>query len=507
MSIRQSSSFPSAVSDPRAGENSADDRRSDTRPSDSVWSRFGSKEPHFTAHAEPAHIHLVGIGGIGMSGIAEVLSTLGFRVSGSDLRESETTRHLQSLGVNVAFGHSEDNIGRDTDVVVVSSAVDDANVEVRAARAFRVPVIQRAEMLAELMRVKCGIAVAGAHGKTTTTSLVASVLHEGGIDATVVIGGRLKSLGGTNARLGKSDYMVAEADESDGSFLLLSPTVAVVTNIDREHMNYYGTMERLDDAYVEFLNNIPFYGRAFLCVDCERVASLVPRLKKPCVTYGTSLDADLAAVDVKVDGLTTNFEVLERGVSLGRVTVAMPGEHAALNALAALAVSLEFGVKFEEAVMALSNFEGVMRRFEVKGETSGITVVDDYGHHPTEIEATLRAARRGFPARRMVAVFQPHRFSRTEDLFREFTDAFADADEVVVTDVYAAGEAPIEGVDGQRLVESIRRVHKGAVSYVAWGDDFADQVASKLQRGDLVLTLGAGDITGAGPEILDALSS
>lgn len=461
-------------------------------------------------HGAPAptrslgRIHFVGIGGIGMSGIAEVLLTLGYRISGSDLGESETTQRLAGLGAEVALGHSEESIDPDVDVVVVSSAVDDANPEVRAARRMRIPVIPRAEMLAELMRVKCGVAVAGAHGKTTTTSLVAATLAGAGVDPTVVIGGRLKSLGGTNARLGTSRYLVAEADESDGSFLLLKPTISVVTNIDREHMNYYGTMERLIDAYIEFINSTPFFGRAILCGDDEHIASLLGRLKKRYLTYGTSLDHDFCAADIRYEGLGTTFEVLERGVALGTAHVAMPGKHAALNALAAIAVGSEFGIPFERSVAALSAFEGIMRRFEHKGDAGGVTVIDDYGHHPTEIRATLAAARNAYD-RRIVAVFQPHRYSRTEDLLDEFTRCFEDADLVVVTDIYAAGEDPIDGISGAELAEAITRRHKGTVVFAAAGDTLADEVAVKVSSGDVVITLGAGDITRLGPKLLEKL--
>ncbi len=461
-------------------------------------------------HGAPAparalgRIHFVGIGGIGMSGIAEVLITLGYRVSGSDLGESEITHRLAGLGADVARGHSEESIDSDVDVVVVSSAVDDANPEVRAARRMRIPVIPRAEMLAELMRVKCGIAVAGAHGKTTTTSLVAATLAGGGVDPTVVIGGRLKSLGGTNARLGTSRYMVAEADESDGSFLLLRPTISVVTNIDREHMNYYGTMERLVDAYIEFINATPFFGRAILCGDDEHITALLGRVKKRYLTYGTSLDHDFCAADIRYEGLATTFEVLVRGVAVGRARVAMPGTHSVLNALAAIAVAAEFGIPFERSVAALSEFEGIMRRFEHKGDAGGVTVIDDYGHHPTEIKATLSAARNAFD-RRIVAVFQPHRYSRTEDLFAEFSRAFEDADFVVVTDIYAAGEDAIDGISGEQLAEAVARQHKGNAVYAASGETLAQAVLEHLNEGDVVITLGAGDITRLGPKLLDRL--
>ncbi len=469
-----------------------------------AWS--GTDLPDIAGSDTPLarHIHLVGIGGIGMSGIAEVLLTLGCRVSGSDLQDSDITRRLASMGASINLGHDETNVEPGTDVVVVSSAVSDANDEVRAARSLRVPVIPRAEMLAELMRVKCGVAVAGAHGKTTTTSLVASVLAAGGLDPTVVIGGRLKSLGGTNARLGQSRYMVAEADESDGSFLLLKPTIGVVTNIDREHMDYYGTFERLIDAYLEFINGVPFYGRGVLCTDDDEIAGLLGRLKKRFVTYGTSLDADFAAADIAYDGLRTSFDVIHRGVSLGRLQVDMPGKHSVLNALAAVAVAHDFNIDIATCRQALGEFDGIMRRFEVKGEAGEVLVIDDYAHHPTELQATLAAARHSF-ARRTLAVFQPHRYSRTSDLFQEFTAAFDDADVVVVTDIYAAGEKPSDSVDGRRLAEALARRHRGEVIYAARDADLAGRVAELTRPGDLVLTLGAGDVTRLGPEILSRL--
>jgi UDP-N-acetylmuramate--alanine ligase len=460
-----------------------------------------------TGAAETGHgpadcgIHLVGIGGIGMSGIAEVLITLGYRVSGSDLHESDVTRRLATLGARVIEGHNGDNIAPETDVVVVSAAVAADNAEVQEARRRRIPVIQRAEMLAELMRLKCGVAVAGAHGKTTTTSLVASLMAAGGLDPTMVIGGKLRALGGTNARLGRSRYMVAEADESDGSFLLLRPVVAVVTNIDREHMTYYGTRDRLTGAFLEFINGVPFFGRAILCTDCREIEALLGRVRKRYTTYGISSTADFSPADVRYRGLQTSFDVIHRGAALGRVTIAMPGRHVVLNTLAAIAAAMEFGVPFERCVEALGQFEGVMRRFEVKGISGGVMVVDDYAHHPTEIRATLDAARKSF-GHRTIAVFQPHRYTRTVDLFEEFTRAFGDADVVVLTDVYAAGETPVDSAHASRLAEAMARVHPGLVVYEPAGPGLVHAVTQLAGPGDLVLTLGAGDITRLGPELL-----
>ena len=470
----------------------------DLRLSTLQW-RAGSR----TAEQTFGGIHLVGIGGIGMSGIAEVLLTLGYRVSGSDLRQGQATRRLQDLGATVFFGHDASNLDADVEVVVVSSAIDDANPEVRAARDHLVPVIPRAEMLAELMRASCGVGVAGAHGKTTTTSLLAAVLAAGGFDPTIVIGGRVRSLGDTTARLGRSQYMVAEADESDGSFLLLKPTVAVITNIDREHMQHYGTMERLVSAYVEYANGVPFYGRTVLCSDCEEVRRILPRLRKRYITYGTRQDADLRAVDLEYDGLNSSFGLLRQGRAIGRVQVSMPGEHSVLNALAATAVALEFGMTVEQIAASLADFQGIRRRFEYKGEAVGISVYDDYGHHPTEIRATLAAARRGLDGR-LVAVFQPHRYSRLQDLHAEFLRAFDHADEIVVTDVYAAGESPVEGVDGCSFAAELARCHPGKVRYHD-GEDLAAVVVADLKPGSVVITLGAGDITQLGSKMLDHL--
>lgn len=449
-------------------------------------------------------IHFVGIGGIGMSGIAEVLLTLGYQISGSDQRRGEATERLARQGAKIFIGHDAAHIDARVEVVVISSAVNESNPEVQAAREHLVPVIPRAEMLAELMRVKCGVAVGGAHGKTSTTSLTAAVLGQGGFDPTVVIGGRVKALGGSNARLGASHVMVAEADESDGSFLLLRPTVSVLTNIDREHISHYGTMEHLVEAYISFANGVPFYGRSILCVDCDAVRAILPRLKKRHTTYGVASDADVRAVDISVDGLCSSFDLVVRGEFLARVGLPMPGLHAVLNSLAAIAVGLEFAVTPDAIVKGLADFGGIERRFDHKGDAAGVTVIDDYGHHPTEIRATLEAARSGY-GRRIVAVFQPHRYSRLQDLFREFSECFSDADEVVVTDVYAAGEASIEGVDGPSFTEALRARHPGVISYLAAGDDLAARVAARLGEGDLVLTLGAGDITALGPQILDCL--
>jgi UDP-N-acetylmuramate--alanine ligase len=447
-------------------------------------------------------IHFVGIGGIGMSGIAEVLLTLGYAVSGTDLKESDTTRRLIELGARVRYGHHPSHLG-DTDVVVISSAVKTTNPEVAEARRRGVPVIPRAEMLAELMRMKYGVAVAGSHGKTTTTSLVATVLRAAGFDPTAVIGGKLPSLG-SNARLGQGEYLVAEADESDGSFMKLSPTVAVVTNIDPEHLDHYGTLERLRQTFADFINKVPFYGLAVLCLDHPQVQSLLPLVEKRHVTYGLAPLADFRAVDLSFDGLRSRFTAVARGRVLGPVELAMPGAHNVLNSLAVLAVADFLGIDFDTYAAALAGFQGVGRRFTVRGTAGGVMVVDDYGHHPAEIRATLAGARSGFPGRRVVVAFQPHRYTRTRDLMGEFARAFNEAELVAVCDVYAAGEDPIDGVSSARLVDEMRACgHKGA-HHVARRADVATTLGPELRDGDILITLGAGDVWQVGEDILRA---
>ena len=457
----------------------------------------------FTMRAPHHRIHFVGIGGIGMSGIAEVLLTLGYTVSGSDLSRSETTDGLQERGASISFGHDATRITSDIDAVVISSAVKFANPEVARARDLRIPVIPRAEMLAELMRMKSGIAVAGTHGKTTTTSLLAGILSEAGLDPTVVIGGKVHSLD-SNACLGQGDLMVAEADESDGTFLLLSPTIAVVTNIDPEHLDHYGSVEKAAEAFCEFINRVPFYGRSILCIDSPRVRALIPRVRKRFLTYGLSPDAEVTAKNLRVEGFDTKFVAVRGGVELGEVRIGMPGRHVAQNALATIAVATELDVPFSTCVRSLGAFRGIHRRFEVRGQVGGITVIDDYGHHPEEIRTTLRAAREGL-ARRLVVAFQPHRFSRTRDLHEDFLDAFDDADVLFLTDVYAAGEEPIEGVSGESLVNAIKRRGHTDVSFVGPRETLPERIADVARGDDVVLLLGAGDIIRAGDDVLDAL--
>ncbi len=447
-------------------------------------------------------IHFVGIGGIGMSGIAEVLHNLGYLVSGSDSRESETTRRLASLGVRVVIGHQAENLG-EADVVVRSSAVGQENAEVLAARQRLVPVIQRAEMLAELMRMKYGVAVAGTHGKTTTTSMVATVLARGGLDPTMVIGGRLNALG-SNAKLGRGDFLVAEADESDGSFLKLSPTIAVVTTVDAEHLDYYRDLAHIQDTFVEFINKVPFYGLAVLCLDQENIQALLPRVEKRYVTYGLRSQADVLARDVEFAGMTSACRVFWKGELLGRLALNVPGLHNVYNALAAVVVGMDLDLRFEVIRDALADFTGVDRRFQVRGEAGGITVVDDYAHHPVEIKATLNAAKDGF-GRRVIAVFQPHRYSRTQALLGEFSTAFYQADRLFVTEIYPAGEAPIPGVSGRQIADGVAGHGHRHVTYVADKSELAKAVLDQVAAGDMVLTLGAGDVWRVGEEILDRL--
>ena len=448
------------------------------------------------------HIHFVGIGGIGMSGIAEVLLNLGYKVSGSDMKESDTTERLRKLGGEIAIGHRAENI-TSPHVVVISSAVKNDNVEVVSAREKQVPVIPRAEMLAELMRLKYGVAIAGAHGKTTTTSMVATVLAAGGIDPTVVIGGKLNSLG-TNAKLGQGEFLVAEADESDGSFLKLSPTIAVVTNIDAEHLDYYKDIDEIKAAFLTFINKVPFYGVSVLCLDQPHIQALIPFLEKRYLTYGMSTQADYQARDISLRPLGSTFKVLHHNQDLGSFELAVPGAHNIANSLAAIAVARELDVDLEIIRKALKEFSGVQRRFQIKGEAQGILIVDDYGHHPTEVKATLAAAATGME-RRVVVLFQPHRYTRTQHLLEEFFTAFNQADKLIVMDIYAAGEKPIPGVTGQALYEGIKKHGHKDVSFIPEREKIVDHLATALKKGDLLITLGAGDVWKLGEQVLEKL--
>jgi UDP-N-acetylmuramate--alanine ligase len=445
-------------------------------------------------------IHFVGIGGSGMSGIAEVLVNLGYAVQGSDLKPNPVTERLEKLGARVMIGHQAGNVG-DADVVVISSAVSQDNPEVATALARRIPVVPRAEMLGELMRFRYAIAVAGTHGKTTTTSLTSSILAEGGEDPTFVIGGRLKSAG-TNARLGAGKYLVAEADESDASFLHLNPMIAIVTNIDNDHLGTHdGDFDRLKQSFVEFLHNLPFYGLAVLCVDDAHLRSVLPKVNRPVVGYGFSEGADLRAENLRRDGLRTHFDVVRRADNLRLpVTVNLPGIHNVLNSLAAIAVALEIGIAHEAIQRALKNFQGIDRRLThvadlEMGPGGAVTIVDDYGHHPTEIAATLDAIRQGYPGRRVVLAFQPHRYTRTRDLLDDFATVLSTGDVLLVTEVYAAGEAPIAAADGRAICRAIRTRGKVEPVFVEKVETLHEALRAVLKPGDVLVTMGAGTIS------------
>ncbi|MFB1485565.1 MULTISPECIES: UDP-N-acetylmuramate--L-alanine ligase [unclassified Thiocapsa] len=445
-------------------------------------------------------LHFVGIGGSGMSGIAELMANLGYEVAGSDLRESDATRRLEGLGVEVFIGHRAEQVA-DADAVVVSSAIDETNPEIQSARAGRIPIVRRAEMLAELMRFYYGVAVAGTHGKTTTTSLVASILAEGGLDPTFVIGGRLNSAG-ANAKLGTTKYLVAEADESDASFLYLQPMISIVTNIDADHMHTYGNdFNRLRSTFMEFLHHLPFYGLAVLCIDDDEIRALVESMPRPVRTYGTRPEADVRAVEIRQDGMRTRFSVEARDLETPlEIDLNLPGRHNVLNSLAAISVALELGVEEEAIVRALSRFEGVGRRFMISELTDmrgrRWLLVDDYGHHPREIAATLAAARAGWPGRRLVLVFQPHRYTRTQEQFEDFVAVLSSPDALVLCEVYPAGEAPIPGADGRALSRAIRTRGELDPVFAQSIDEVSGLLDNLVLDGDMVLVMGAGDIGG-----------
>ena len=453
--------------------------------------------------APSQRVHFIGIGGIGMSGIAEILLTMGYMVSGSDLRASAVTERLEGLGARIYVGHAAENAAA-SDVVVTSSAVAPDNPEVAEARSRKTPVIPRAEMLAELMRLKYGIAVAGMHGKTTTTSMIAAVLAGGELDPTVVVGGRVDAMG-SNARLGKWQYLVAEADESDRSFLRLSPIMAVVTNLDREHMDAYRDMADVEDAFVQFMNEVPFYGAVTACADNAALRAILPRVTPRVYTYGESPDADFRVRVLRAAaGCHSAFEVNTRGLVLGPFHLHVPGRHNVLNATAAVAIGVQLGMLPEKIAAGLGSFRGVDRRFQTRGEASGVTVIDDYGHHPTEIRATLQAAREcGYG--RVLVLFQPHRYTRTRDLMDEFAGAFGDADAVQVLDIYAASEAPIAGITGETLAEAVRAGSGRRVAYARSVAEAVDRLAADARQGDMILTLGAGSVSQAGPLLLERL--
>jgi UDP-N-acetylmuramate--alanine ligase len=450
------------------------------------------------------HIHFVGIGGIGMSGIAELLLNLGHQVSGSDIQESEITRRLETLGATISYSHQPQQVAG-ADAVVVSSAIDSDNPEVAAANMdYHIPVIRRAEMLAELMRLKYAVLVAGAHGKTTTTSMVGTVMAEGGLDPTVIIGGRLNAWG-TNAKLGQGDFVVAEADESDGTFLLYSPTISLVTNIDTEHLDFYKDLDEIKETFLEFINQVPFYGLNILCLEDENIQGLLPRIKKRVVTYGFSAQADFQARDLAIDGLNVSYRAFHRGQELGKVTLPIPGRHNALNSLAAVAVGHELEIPFSAICRGLQEMTGVQRRFQIKGEVNGVTVIDDYGHHPTEIKAVLKTMASSFPERRRFVLFQPHRYTRTQDLFEDFTTAFYQSDVLIVTEIYAASEPVIPGVHAEKLTTAIQKHGHGNVRYIPDHLALVPSLVEEVREGDVVLTLGAGNIWQTGEELLKRL--
>jgi len=450
------------------------------------------------------HIHFVGIGGIGMSGIAELLLNLGHQVSGSDIQETEITRRLETLGATISYSHQPQQVAG-ADAVVVSSAIDSDNPEVAAANMdYHIPVIRRAEMLAELMRLKYAVLIAGAHGKTTTTSMVGTVMAEGGLDPTVIIGGRLNAWG-TNAKLGQGDFVVAEADESDGTFLLYSPTISLVTNIDTEHLDFYKDLDAIKETFLEFINQVPFYGLNILCLEDENIQGLLPRIKKRLVTYGFSAQADFQARDLAFDGMNVSYRAFYRGQELGKVSLPIPGRHNALNSLAAVAVGHELEIPFPAICRGLQEMTGVQRRFQIKGDVNGVTVIDDYGHHPTEIKAVLKTMALSFPGRRRFVLFQPHRYTRTKALFQDFTTAFYQSDVLIVTEIYAASEPVIPGVHAEKLTTAIQEHGHGNVRYIPDHLALVPSLVEEVREGDVVLTLGAGNIWQTGEALLKQL--
>ena len=448
-------------------------------------------------------VHFIAAGGIGMSGIAQVLLNLGFEVTGSDIRESDNTRMLVEKGAIVHVGHKAEQI-HGADVVVYSSAIDRENPEMVEAMRLNIPLISRAEMLAELMRMKSGIAVAGSHGKTTTTSMLSWSLSKAGLDPTFVVGGKLSTLA-TNARLGDGDYFVVEADESDGSFLKYSPVLSIVTNIDAEHLDYYHDLSNVKSAFLAFMNKVPFYGSVILCLDDENIQSILPKVMRPYVTYGINKQARYRAENIRTEGVRTSFDLVVDGQDNGLVVIHLPGEHNVRNALAVIAASQQLDLPVSVIKQALEEFKGVYRRFEFKGEARGVQIVDDYGHHPSEIRASLLAAQAAFPDNRIVAVFQPHRYSRVKHHFEQFAASFHDADLLVVTEIYAASEKPLPGVSGQALYEAIVQHGHRYASYEADLNAIAPRLAEVVRPGDMVITFGAGDVNKVGMQLLDLL--
>ncbi|MDY6862834.1 MAG: UDP-N-acetylmuramate--L-alanine ligase [Thermodesulfobacteriota bacterium] len=448
------------------------------------------------------NIHMVGIGGIGMSGIAEVLLNLGYRVSGSDMKKTNITSRLAGLGAKIKFTHNESN-GEDADVLVISTAIKDDNPEIAAAKKRKIPVIPRAEMLAELMRMKYGVAVAGAHGKTTTTSLIATILTLADLDPTVVIGGKLNVFGST-AKLGKGDLLIAEADESDGSFLKLSPTIAVVTNIDLEHLDFYKNLKRIRESFINFINKIPFYGLSIICHDDKNIRDLIPAIEKRFITYGLSNNATLKAINIRQQGIKISFNVIWNGKNLGKINMKLPGIHNIYNALASICVAVEFDIDFKIIKEGLENFSGVERRFQIKGRGKKVLFIDDYAHHPTEIKATLEAARE-LKKGEIHVIFQPHRYTRTKYLFNQFPNSFNHADHLILTDIYPAGEQKIPGINAEILCQAIKKKGHKNIVYIAKKEDIPDFLSEKLKPGDMVITMGAGNIYETGEQILKNL--
>jgi UDP-N-acetylmuramate--alanine ligase len=451
------------------------------------------------------HFHFVGIGGIGMSGIAEVLLNLGYTISGSDVKLSPTTAMLAGHGAVIHEGHDAKNVAG-AKALVVTSAVDETNPEVQEARRLQIPVIPRGELLAELMRLKYGVAVAGSHGKTTTTSMIATILSHAGLDPTVVVGGKVAAMGGSNARVGKSDFLVVESDESDGSFLRLSPILAIVTNIDREHLDHYKGIEEIRAAFTEFVNKVPFYGAAILCLDDENIQRILPNVRRRTITYGLSSQADYQPYDAQSGGFHTTFKLRCGTGELGEFKLGIPGAHNVLNATAAIAAAMELHVEPDVIREGLAQFSGVGRRFEIRGKANGITVVDDYGHHPTEIRATLAAAKSCHP-RKLHVLFQPHRYTRTQHLMDDFARAFHEADRVLVLDIYAASEKPIEGVTSELLVERMRQFGNRGAEYAGDHESGVETIVKGVEPGDMILTLGAGSVSQLGDKILEKLNA
>ncbi|HEX4808188.1 MAG TPA: UDP-N-acetylmuramate--L-alanine ligase [Bryobacteraceae bacterium] len=452
---------------------------------------------------KPQHVHFVGIGGMGMSGIAEVLLSLGYEVSGSDARLTPITKRLESLGATVHEGHAAENV-QGAKAIVVTSALDASNPEVAEAKKLQIPVIPRGELLAELMRLKFGIAIAGSHGKTTTTSMVACILNTAGLDPTVVVGGRVAAMGGSNARVGKSSLLVVESDESDGSFLKLAPILAVVTNIDREHLDHYPSLDEIRDAFTDFVNRVPFYGAAVLCMEDENIQHIFPSIRRRTITYGRTAQVDLEIQDVALAPSASIFRVRRLDEDLGTFSLSVPGVHNVLNATAAIGVGLELDVPIEQIRQGLASFSGVDRRFSVRGFEHGITVVDDYGHHPTEVKATLAAAKLS-DYRRILVLFQPHRFSRTKFLIDDFGTAFHQADSVYVLDIYGASEPVLEGVTAMALVEKMRSYGHRSAHYAGSMENGIAAAVDEAREGDLIITLGAGSVSQAADRILDKL--